>query len=109
VFEIRIGLFQSARTGYSQTFHKPILRRRKSSLYTALTSTLNRLGVWATILKPDGPYIGRCELYPHVLPGGEMAAGEASLSFYIACKFWRRGLATRPQQHLFSLDVQKLP
>jgi RimJ/RimL family protein N-acetyltransferase len=55
---------------------------------------LRSVGVWATILKPDGPYIGRCELYSHVLPGGEMAPGEASLSFYIARKFWRRGFAS---------------
>ncbi len=54
----------------------------------------DRLGVWATILKPDGPYIGRCGLYPHFLPEGRIATDEAALSFYIARKFWGRGFAS---------------
>ena len=51
------------------------------------------LAVWAAILKPDGPYIGRCGLYPHYGSQG-IINREAALSFYIAREFWGRGLAT---------------
>ncbi|MBV8831529.1 MAG: GNAT family N-acetyltransferase [Acidobacteriaceae bacterium] len=55
---------------------------------------LDRLCVWATILKPAGPYVGRCGLYPHLGPGGKVVPAEAVLSFYIARAFWNQGLAS---------------
>jgi RimJ/RimL family protein N-acetyltransferase len=60
----------------------------------ALMPVSNRLSVWAAILKPDGPYIGRSGLYPHFNAAGETVTGEAALSFYIARAFWGKGLAT---------------
>lgn len=54
----------------------------------------DRLAVWATLLKPELVYIGRCGLYPHFQPDGAAIAGEATLAFYIAHEYWGRGLAT---------------
>jgi ribosomal-protein-alanine N-acetyltransferase len=52
-----------------------------------------RLAMWATVLKPEGSYVGRCGLYPH-LRGEVRVADEAVLGFYLARAFWGRGLAT---------------
>ena len=51
------------------------------------------LALWATVLKLEGSYVGRCGLYPH-LNGGERVPDEAVLAFYLARAFWGRGLAT---------------
>jgi [ribosomal protein S5]-alanine N-acetyltransferase len=45
-------------------------------------------GLWATILKEDGRYIGCCGLRA---PGDGMAA---SLGYYLARAYWGRGLAS---------------
>jgi [ribosomal protein S5]-alanine N-acetyltransferase len=52
-----------------------------------------RLAMWATVLKEDGRYVGRCGLYPHMVDGAKVA-DEAVLGFYLAREFWGRGLAT---------------
>ena len=52
-----------------------------------------RLAMWATVLKPEGSYVGRCGLYPH-LKGEDRVPDEAVLGFYLARAFWGRGLAT---------------
>ncbi|HEV2474175.1 MAG TPA: GNAT family N-acetyltransferase [Chthonomonadales bacterium] len=52
-----------------------------------------KLRLWATILKSDGRYIGRCGIYPHFGEAGPVA-GEGSIAFYLAREFWGRGLAT---------------
>lgn len=44
----------------------------------------DRLGVHATVLKPNRPYIGRCGLYPHFGTGDSVIDGEATLASYIA-------------------------
>jgi RimJ/RimL family protein N-acetyltransferase len=62
--------------------------------YGQLQEVSGRLGVWATVLKSNGQYIGRCGLYPHINSPGEVVAGEASLSFYIARAYWGQGLAS---------------
>jgi len=46
-------------------------------------------GLWATILKEEGGYIGSCGLNAR-----ENDAGAASLGYYLARPYWRRGLAT---------------
>jgi RimJ/RimL family protein N-acetyltransferase len=53
----------------------------------------DRLRLWATVLKSENRYVGRCGLYPH-LNGGARVADEAVLAFYLAREFWRRGLAS---------------
>ena len=60
----------------------------------AVKPVTDRLGMWATILKETGKYIGRCGVYPHFKPDGGTYDGEGSLAFYIAREYWRRGFAT---------------
>jgi [ribosomal protein S5]-alanine N-acetyltransferase len=59
-----------------------------------LQEVSGRLGVWATVLKSNGQYIGRCGLYPHINSAGRAVVGEAKLSFYIAREHWGQGLAS---------------
>lgn len=59
-----------------------------------LQEVSGRLGVWATILKSNGQYVGRCGLYPHMNSSGGLVAGEATLSFYIARANWGHGVAS---------------
>jgi RimJ/RimL family protein N-acetyltransferase len=58
--------------------------------------------MWATILKEDGQYIGRCGLYPHYDQDGQTIEGDASMGLYIAHKYWRRGFATEAGRALIS-------
>ena len=53
----------------------------------------DRLAMWATVLKQEESYVGRCGLYPHV-KGEDRVPDEAVLGFYLARAFWGRGLAT---------------
>ncbi len=71
----------------------------------------DRLAIWATVLKPAGPYIGRCGLYPHIGPGEKIIVGEAALSFYIAREFWGRGFASEAALAFirFGREELKLP
>jgi ribosomal-protein-alanine N-acetyltransferase len=59
----------------------------------AMQPVEDRLAMWATVLKEDGGYIGRCGLYPNIR-GGQKVAGEAVLAFYIARQFWGQGFAS---------------
>jgi [ribosomal protein S5]-alanine N-acetyltransferase len=52
-----------------------------------------KLAMWAAVLKPEGSYVGRCGLYPH-LKGEDRVPDEGVLGFYLARAFWGRGLAT---------------
>jgi len=53
----------------------------------------DRLAVWATILKAENRYIGRCGIYVHFSPEGAPIPGEAALGLYIAHPYWGRGFA----------------
>ena len=48
------------------------------------------LGLWATIHKPTGKFIGRCGLLPWTIDGVE----EVEVAYMIAKDFWGQGLAT---------------
>lgn len=48
------------------------------------------LGLWATILKDNGAFIGRCGLLPWTLDGQD----EVEVAYMIDKRYWRRGLAT---------------
>ena len=48
----------------------------------------NRMGMWATVFKPEGRYIGYCGVYAGSMPG------EGTLGYYIAHDYWGRGLAS---------------
>jgi ribosomal-protein-alanine N-acetyltransferase len=68
-----------------------------------------RLATWATVLKEDGRYIGRCGLYPNIR-GEQKIAGEAVLAFYIARQFWGQGFASEAGRAFveFGFDELKL-
>jgi ribosomal-protein-alanine N-acetyltransferase len=68
-----------------------------------------RLAMWATVLKEDGCYVGRCGLYPHILSGAKVA-DEAVLAFYLAREFWGQGLASEAGRAFvdFGFDELKL-
>jgi RimJ/RimL family protein N-acetyltransferase len=53
----------------------------------------DKLSMWATVLKSEGAYIGRCGIYSHIVDDGPVP-GEAALGFYLARPYWGRGLAT---------------
>jgi ribosomal-protein-alanine N-acetyltransferase len=53
----------------------------------------DRLAMWATVLKAEDNYVGRCGLYSH-LKGEDRVPDEAVLGLYLARAFWGRGLAT---------------
>lgn len=59
----------------------------------ALEPLAHRLRLWATVLKADGCYIGRCGVYPHI-EDGKTIPGEGVLAFYLARAWWGQGLAT---------------
>lgn len=48
----------------------------------------NRLGMWATVFKPENRYIGYCGVYAGSKPG------EGTLGYYLARDYWGRGLAS---------------
>jgi RimJ/RimL family protein N-acetyltransferase len=77
--------------GYPRTREEAEKRFPKNQLQGMLT---DRLGVWATVLKAENRYIGRCGLYQHFSPTGAPIPGEAALGLYLAHPYWGRGFAT---------------
>jgi len=73
-----------------------------------LQSVSDRLSVWATILKSENKYIGRCGLYPHFNPNGEPIKNEATLALYIAHKYWGNGFATEAGQAFIQFGFNEL-
>ena len=75
----------------------------------AMQPVEGRLAMWATVLKEDGRYIGRCGLYPSIR-GEQKIAGEAVLAFYIARQFWGQGFASEAGRAFveFGFDELKL-
>ena len=71
--------------------HAP--QRSGNSISVYLPPIPNRMGLWATALKPSGRYIGYCGVYPHFSDAG-VIPGEGTLAFYLARAHWRQGLAT---------------
>jgi ribosomal-protein-alanine N-acetyltransferase len=60
---------------------------------SALQPALDRMKMWATVLKANNQYIGRCGVYPQFQGGGSIA-GEGVLGFYLARAYWGQGLAS---------------
>ena len=56
------------------------------------------MGLYATVYKPDGAYIGRCGLYPARTDDGTLRPRVATLAYYLARPYWGRGLATEAAQ-----------
>ena len=68
----------------------------------------DRLSMWATILKENGSYIGRCGVYPHFKPDGGVFPGEGTLAFYIAREYWGQGFATEAGRALILFGFDEL-
>ena len=68
----------------------------------------DRLALWATVYRPEGRYIGRCGVYPHLGAGGRPIPGEGVLAFYLARGYWGRGLATEAGRALLRLGFAGL-
>ena len=66
------------------------------------------LGLWATVFKPEGRYIGRCGLYPCRGDDNEVIPGEGVLAFYLARPYWGRGLATEAGRAFIEFGFREL-
>ena len=64
-------------------------RRSSNGSSTAIRST-PELGLWATIHKPSGRFIGRCGLLPWTIDDRP----EVEVAYLLARAFWGQGLAT---------------
>ena len=61
-------------------------------------------GLWATILKETGAFIGRCGLIPWTLDGGE----EVEVAYALKRKYWGQGLATEAAQAIAQYGFEHL-
>ena len=68
----------------------------------------DRMAVWATILKSENKYIGRCGVYPHYKPDGEIIKDEGTLGFYIAHEYWGNGFATEAGRAFIQFGFNEL-
>lgn len=66
------------------------------------------LGLFATVFKPDGRYVGRCGLYPFRDDQGEIQPDEAFIAFYVARPYWGRGIATEAGRAWIAHGFDKL-
>lgn len=63
-----------------------------------------RLGLWATILKADGKFVGRCGLLPWTIEG----VSEVEIAYMIAKEFWRQGLGSEAARALVRYGFEVL-
>jgi len=62
------------------------------------------LGLWATIHKETGKFIGRCGLLPWDIEG----AHEVEVAYTIAQEYWRQGLASEAAQGILQYGFETL-
>jgi RimJ/RimL family protein N-acetyltransferase len=62
------------------------------------------LGLWATIHKETGKFIGRCGLLPWTLDGRD----EVEVAYLLSKAYWGQGLATEAAQAIASYAFEKL-
>ena len=62
------------------------------------------LGLWATLHKETGEFIGRCGLLPWTIEGQR----EVEVAYTIAREFWGQGLATEAAQGILNYGFEKL-
>lgn len=79
-----VGGYPRSRENAEQRFPKNQLEKMST----------DRLALWATVLKTENVYIGRCGLVPHFNADGGSISGEAALGYYIAPRYWHHGFAT---------------
>src|SRR5882757_7766838 len=91
--------------GYPRSRENAEQRFPKNQLQKMVT---DRLALWATVIKAENIYIGRCGLAPHINPDGEPIPGEAALGFYITPKYWGHGFATEAGQAFINFGFNEL-
>ncbi len=67
------------------------------------------LGLWATVLKENGEFIGRCRLLPWTIEGRE----EVEVAYTIARRYWGKGLGSEAASAILhygfeALDLERL-
>lgn len=62
------------------------------------------LGLWATIHKESGKFIGRCGLLPWAIEGLQ----EVEVAYTIARAYWGQGLATEAAQDILRYGFERL-
>ena len=62
------------------------------------------LGLWATVYKENGKFIGRCGLLPWTIDGQH----EVEVAYTIAREYWGQGLATEAAQAILNYGFGKL-
>lgn len=62
------------------------------------------LGLWATIHKPDGRFIGRCGLLPWAIEGQD----EVEVAYMIDKAYWRQGLGGEAARAIRDYGFEKL-
>lgn len=63
-----------------------------------------QLGLWATVHKETGKFIGRCGLLPWTIDGQD----EVEVAYTIAREHWGQGLATEAAQAILQYGFEKL-
>ena len=61
-------------------------------------------GLWATIYKPTGAFIGRCGLLPWTIDNRQ----EVEVAYLLAEKVWRQGLGTEVAQAIVTYGFEQL-
>lgn len=62
-------------------------------------------GLWATIHKQTGVFIGRCGLLPWTIEG----RSEVEVAYLLAKAYWGQGLATEAAQAILGYGFERLP
>ena len=62
------------------------------------------LGLWATILKESGKFIGRCGLLPWTINGTQ----EVEVAYTLAQDYWGQGLATEAVKAILQYGFEQL-
>jgi ribosomal-protein-alanine N-acetyltransferase len=62
------------------------------------------LGLWATIHKPDGRFIGRCGLLPWTIDGQY----EVEVAYLLAKEYWGLGLGTEAARAILNYGFERL-
>jgi RimJ/RimL family protein N-acetyltransferase len=62
------------------------------------------LGLWATVLKENGKFIGRCGLLPWTIDGRD----EVEVAYTIAQEYWGRGLGSEVALAILQYGFEKL-
>ena len=67
-------------------------------------ATYPELGLWATIHKETGQFVGRCGLLPWTIEG----RAEVEVAYMIAKEYWRQGLGSEAAQGILQYGFEQL-